>query len=151
MVKSTLCYIENNGKYLMLYRNKKENDMNEGKWLGLGGKFEPGESSDDCVLREVREESGLTLTAYSFRGLVHFIDVTGYAEDMYLYTANAYEGAVPVDGYDDCNEGYLRWIDKDKIFDLDLWEGDKLFLKKLIDGESNFELTLVYNNGHLQD
>ncbi len=149
MVRSTLCYIENDGKYLMLYRNKKANDMNEGKWIGLGGKIEPGESPDDCVIREVREESGLELTAVNARGLVHFIDDSGYAEDMYLYTAEVSTGAtVDEDLFElqACDEGELRWIDKDKMFDLSLWEGDKHFLKKLIDSESDFEMTLEYKD-----
>lgn len=171
MVRSTLCYIENNGKYLMLYRNKKENDMNEGKWLGLGGKIEEGESPDDCVMREVREESGIELTAVHARGLVHFIDDSGYEEDMYLYTADvSCDSTFHFDSSDftsaeidsselrhcsvditscdlrSCDEGELRWIDKDKIFALNLWEGDRYFLEKLIDGESSFEMTLEYAN-----
>lgn len=138
---STLCYIENNGQYLMLLRNKKENDMNEGKWIGLGGKIEEGETPDICVLREVKEESGLTLNAVKLRGLVHFIDDTGYAEDMYLYTSNSYTGEIT-----ECNEGELHWVDMDKIHELNLWEGDKYFLEKLVNGESGFEMTLEYDH-----
>lgn len=123
----------------MLYRNKKENDMNEGKWIGLGGKLEPGESPDECVVREIQEEAGIVLTSYEIRGLVHFIDDSGYSEDMYLYTADKFNGEIG-----DCNEGELRWVDKDKLFDLNLWEGDQFFLRKLIDDERNFEMTLEY-------
>ena len=136
----------------MLYRNKKVNDMNEGKWLGLGGKIESGESPDDCVIREVREESGLELTAVHARGLVHFIDDSGYAEDMYLYTAEvSTDATVDEDLFElqTCDEGELCWIDKDKIFELNLWEGDRVFLKLLAEDAPFFELELIYNGDKL--
>lgn len=139
MLKTTLCYIEKDGKYLMLYRNKKKNDINEGKWIGIGGKFEEGETPEQCLLREVKEETGLTLTSWSFRGLIHFVPDKGQAEDMYLFTADGFTGKITA-----CSEGELSWIEKEKIFDLDLWEGDKVFLRKLLNGESGFELTLEY-------
>ena len=139
MLKTTLCYIEKDGRYLMLYRNKKKNDINEGKWIGIGGKFEAGETPEQCLLREVKEETGLTLTSWDFRGLIHFLPDKGQAEDMYLFTADGFTGElIP------CNEGELSWIEKEKIFGLNLWEGDKVFLKKLLAGESGFELSLEY-------
>lgn len=139
MVRSTLCYIENNERYLMLYRNRKDNDMNAGKWLGLGGKIEAGESPEDCVAREVTEECGLRDLEYTYRGLVHFKDNTAYEEDMYLFTAESDATDVT-----QCDEGELRWINKDEILNLNLWEGDKHFLKKLLSDESHFEMTLRY-------
>ena len=123
----------------MLLRNKKKNDINEGKWIGIGGKFEQGEDAEACLLREVFEETGLRLTSYRYRGLIRFRTDKGNDEDMYLYTADGYEGEIH-----SCNEGELEWIDKEKVFDLNLWEGDKVFLKKLLAGESGFEMTLEY-------
>ncbi len=139
MIKTTLCYLEKDGKYLMLYRNKKKNDINGGKWIGIGGKFEKHENADECLLREVYEETGLTLDSYDYRGLIHFIPDNAEAEDMYLYTSNKFTGDMTA-----CSEGELVWIDKNKIFDLNLWEGDKVFLRKLLDGESGFEISLYY-------
>ena len=139
MIKTTLCYIEKDGKYLMLHRTKKKNDINEGKWIGVGGKFEPGESAEECLKREVLEETGLTLTSYEYRGLIHFISDNAEDEDMYLYTADGFTGEMQT-----CSEGELAWIDKEEIFNLNLWEGDKVFLKKLINGESGFEISLYY-------
>lgn len=144
MLKTTLCYIEKDGKYLMLYRNKKKNDINEGKWIGIGGKFEKGETPDQCLTREAFEETGLILTDWKYRGLVHFIPDKGEAEDMYLYTADGFIGELT-----DCNEGELKWIEKEKIFDLSLWEGDRAFLKKLLNDESGFEMTLRYEGDKL--
>ena len=144
MINTTLCYIEKDGKYLMLYRNKKKNDLNEGKWIGIGGKFEPGETPDDCLLREVYEETGLRLTSYRRRGLVHFVPDNGYDEDMYLYTADGFTGMLTP-----CSEGELSWVEKEKIYELNLWEGDRIFLEKLLSGESGFELTLIYKGDSL--
>lgn len=140
MTESTLCYIERDGKYLMLFRNKKKNDMNEGKWLGIGGKFEEGEDDVTCVLREVKEETGLTLTKFRKRGVVDFSLNNSFDERMHLFTATEYSGTV----VDDCNEGQLKWIDIDKVTELPLWEGDKIFLRKLTEGESDFYISLSY-------
>lgn len=139
MINTTLCYLEKDGCYLMLYRNKKKNDLNAGKWIGIGGKFEPGETAEQCLLREVKEEVGVQLTSFAYRGLVHFRPDNGYDEDMYLFTADGFDGALT-----ECNEGETAWIEKSKVFDLNLWEGDRIFLKKLLLGESGFEITLEY-------
>ena len=103
MFNTTLCYIEQDGKYLMLYRNKKKNDINEGKWIGIGGKFEKNETPEQCLLREVYEETGLKLTSYRYRGLIHFIPDSAEPEDMYLYTADGFTGSMI-----SCNEGELN-------------------------------------------
>lgn len=144
LIKTTLCYIEKDDKYLMLYRNKKKNDINEGKWIGIGGKFEKDESADECLLREVKEETGLVLKDYQFRGVVYFRTDEGYSEDMYLYTSDSYTGELQ-----ECTEGELHWIDKDKILDLNLWEGDKYFIEKILNNESNIEMTMRYANDEL--
>ncbi len=141
---TTLCYLERDGKYLMLNRNKKKNDVNEGKWIGVGGHFEEGESPEDCLRREVMEETGLTLKSQKFRGIVTFIynsadkNVTEY---MHLFTSDDFEGELIK-----CDEGELEWIDIDKILDLPLWEGDKIFLKLLRDEDTFFNLKLVYED-----
>ena len=138
---STLCYIEKDGCYLMLHRTKKEHDINKDKWIGVGGRFEEGESPDNCLLREVREETGLTLTAWRFRGLVTFISGDGLTEYMSLFTADGFEG-VP----SDCDEGELEWVPIDKVTQLDLWEGDLIFLKLLAQDAPFFSLKLVYDS-----
>ena len=115
MIATTLCYIKNNkDEYLLLHRVKKVNDINEGKWIGVGGKLEEGETPDQCVVREVYEETGLTLTNYHCHGLVKFISDQYEAEDMYLYSADGYEGSL----IEDCNEGELVWVHKDKVLEL---------------------------------
>ena len=126
----------------MLYRNKKEDDPNEGKWIGVGGKFEPGETPDACMLREVREETGLTLASYHFCGVIHFISDTWEDEDMYLYRAEIDGSAA--NKTPACEEGELRWIPEDQLMDLPMWEGDRLFLKPLFEGEDNITMTLRY-------
>lgn len=141
---TTLCYIEKDGKYLMLHRTIKQNDENHDKWIGVGGHFESGESPEDCLLREVKEETGLTLEAYSFRGIVTFIADENPAEYMCLYTADLFYGEEIL-----CDEGQLEWVDKHDVMKLNLWEGDKLFLKLLADGAPFFSLKLVYKNGEL--
>ena len=138
IIDTTLCYIEKDDKYLMLLRNKKQNDINEGKWIGVGGKLEGGETLEECLLREVKEETGLTLKNYKYRGLIHF-RTDKEDSDMFLYTADEFEGELS-----ECTEGELKWIEKEKIFDLPLWEGDKPFLSMLIKDESDFEMTLEY-------
>ena len=158
MKKATLCYISRNiGKgreYLMLYRNKKVNDPNEGKWIGVGGKFEPGETPDACMLREVREESGLKPASYHFCGVIHFLSDTWEDEDMYLYRAEAGEDTVVSGGSEAnkmpaCEEGELRWIPEDQLMDLPMWEGDRLFLKPLIEGADSIAMTLHYEGDNL--
>lgn len=143
---STLCYIEKDGQYLMLHRTVKEQDVNEGKWIGVGGHFEEGESPEECLLREVKEETGYTLTSWSFRGIVTFVYGRDLTEYMSLYTADGFEGQeIP------CDEGELAWIDKEKIWELDIWEGDKIFFRFLEEGSPFFSLKLVYDeNGVLQ-
>ena len=115
---TTLCYIERDGKYLMMHRNKKENDVNEGKWIGVGGHFEANESPDECLLREVKEETGLELMDYSCKGIVTFVSAKGVTEYMFLYHSNDFIGELK-----DCDEGELEWIDKSRLFDLELCEG----------------------------
>lgn len=140
---TTLCYIEKDGKYLMLHRTTKANDENHNKWIGVGGHFENSESPEECLLREVKEETGLTLTSYVFRGIVTFVFDNKPAEYMCLYTADGFTGTLT-----ECNEGELAWIDKSQILNLELWEGDKIFLKQLLCADDDapfFSLKLVYN------
>ena len=144
MKKTTLCYIKKDNKYLMLHRVKKENDTNYEKWIGIGGKIEDDETPDECLLREVYEETGLTLTDYKFRGIVHFMSDIYENEDMYLYTAEGFSGNLH-----DCDEGELLWILCDKIYDLKLWEGDKLFLSLIATDVSEFDLVLKYKGEKL--
>jgi 8-oxo-dGTP diphosphatase len=124
MKLATLCYVQKDGKTLMIHRTKKKNDIHEGKWNGLGGKFEPGESPEDCVVREVSEESGLRLTSYTLRGFLTF-PLFAQGEDWYafVFTADGFEGELI-----DPAEGYLEWIDNENLLDLNLWEGDRIFL-----------------------
>ena len=144
MIQSTLCYIERAGQYLMLHRVKKENDLNHDKWVGVGGKFLDKESPEECLLREVKEETGLTLTDYRFRGIVTFVSDQWPTEYMYLYTATGFEGEMIV-----CDEGDLEWVDHDKIADLPIWEGDKLFLQLLAEEAPFFSLKLEYQGDTL--
>lgn len=144
MKNTTLCYIEQDGKYLMLHRVKKENDLNRDKWIGLGGKLEEGESPEEGMLREVREESGLELTSYRYRGIVTFVSDQWEGEYMHLFTADGFEG-----GLSECDEGDLQWVDKAGLDRLRLWEGDKIFLR-LIDGDAPFfSLKLSYQGDRL--
>jgi 8-oxo-dGTP diphosphatase len=144
MKLTTLCYIENNNKYLMLHRTKKEIDSNKNKWIGVGGRFEPNETPEECLLREVCEETGLSLTKYQLRGIVTFISDIWETEYMFLYTANEYTGELK-----ECDEGELAWIDKNQVLSLNTWEGDKIFLKLLSDNVGMFELKLKYNGEQL--
>ncbi len=144
MILTTLCYIERDGAYLMLHRVKKENDINKDKWIGIGGKFENGESPEDCLLREVGEETGLTLKNFSLRGVVTFIADDDEPEYMFLYTSDDFEGAPGI-----CNEGTLTWVAKQDVDSLNLWDGDRIFFR-LIDSErSFFSLKLCYTRGRL--
>lgn len=146
MTLTTLCYIEKEDSYLMLHRIKKEKDINKDKWIGIGGHFETGESPEDCLLREVFEEIGLVLTSYRFRGILTFLcdDITDYY--ICLYTADGFKGDLK-----ECNEGTLEWVAKNKIDDLELWEGDKIFFKLLEQDAPFFSLKLRYSNNELTE
>ena len=137
---TTLCYIEHDGKYLMLHRVKKDKDINKDKYIGVGGHFEYGESPDECLLREVKEETGLTLTSYRARGIITFVYGQDVTEYMHLYTADAYTGDML-----DCDEGELVWIEKEKVCDLPIWEGDKVFFRLLEEDKGFFSVKLVYS------
>ena len=138
---TTLCYIEKYDQYLMLHRTKKKNDPSHDLWMGVGGHFEEGESPEDCVLREVYEETGLTLTDYKLRGVVSFSD-NDWHEYMFLYSGYDFKGSVTV-----CSEGDLVWVDKEKsVTELPIWEGDKIFLKLMNEGKPFFSLKLHYEN-----
>ena len=140
MLNTTLCYICRGNEYLMLHRVKKKNDINHDKWIGIGGKFETDESPDECLLREVREETGLTLTSWKYRGIVTFVNTRCESEYMHLFTADGYEGTLK-----QCDEGVLEWIDRRRLYDLTLWEGDKIFLRLLETDEPFFSLKLCYD------
>ena len=142
--QTTLCYIENEGCYLMLHRIKKEQDENKDKWIGIGGKFEEGESPEECVLREAKEETGLTLTDYKYRGIVTFVSDVWLCEYMHLFTATGFEGELK-----DCAEGVLEWLPKDKLYGLPMWAGDRIFLELLDKGAPFFSLKLVYEGERL--
>ena len=144
MLNSTLCYIEKDEKYLMLHRVKKENDVNRDKWVGVGGQFEDGESPEECVLRETLEETGLTLTDYRYRGIVTFVSDRWETEYMHLFTATGFSGEII-----DCDEGVLEWIDRDRLSELTLWEGDKIFLDLLRRDTPFFSLKLRYDGDTL--
>ena len=147
MFNSTLCYLENDrGEYLMLHRVKKKNDVNQDKWIGVGGKFEGEESPDECLLREVREETGVTLTGWRFRGVVTFLTDGGWeGEFMYLFTASDWEGEF----LSDCTEGTLEWVPKEQVPQLPIWEGDKIFLRLMAEEHPPFLLTLEYRGSDL--
>lgn len=141
---TTLCYIEKDDKYLMLNRIVKENDINRGKWIGVGGHFEEGESPEECLLREVQEETGLRLTSFLFRGLLTFIADNSDPIYICLYTADSFEGEII-----DCNEGILEWIPKKDLLKLNLWEGDEIFLKLLAEDAPFFSMKLQYEKDKL--
>lgn len=154
MKKTTLCYIENNGSWLMLYRNRKPEDPNEGKWLGIGGKIEPGETPDECNAREVMEETGLIIRSASFCGVIEFRADMYEDEDMYLYYS---DDVIPCDpdsaeifrttgtvALPECDEGELKWIPENQLMQLPMWEGDRAFLKELLDGKRHIYMTLSY-------
>lgn len=146
MLNTTLCYIEKDDAYLMLHRVKKENDLNKDKWIGVGGKFLENESPEECLLREVYEETGLTLTDYRLRGVVTFVSNEYEGEYMYLYTATGFTGEII-----DCNEGTLEWVPREKVLSLPTWEGDRLFLQKLFDDSDFFLLKVVYEGNKLAE
>ncbi len=147
MLNSTLCYLERDGAYLMLHRIKKKKDVNKDKWIGVGGKFEDKESPEDCLLREVFEETGLTLTRWRFRGIVTFVSDEAPTEYMHLFTADGFEGEM-IRG-DACSEGTLEWVPMEKIGSLNLWTGDKIFLRLLAEETPFFSLKLRYQGSTL--
>ena len=144
MKLTTLCYIERDGCYLMLHRTKKQNDENHDKWIGVGGKLEEGESPEECLLREVLEETGLTLLRYRFRGIVTFVSDEWGTEYMHLYTADRFTGELTA-----CDEGELVWIPKTEVANLPIWEGDKIFFRLLAESEDFFSLKLTYKGDTL--
>ncbi len=133
MKMTTLCYIEKEGKYLMLHRVKKHHDINAGKWIGVGGHVENGETPEECLLREVKEETGLVLTAYRLRGLVTFLSDACEPELMCVFTADAFDGELI-----ECDEGELAWVEKSDVLGLPTWEGDRVFLERLLSGDERF-------------
>lgn len=141
---TTLCYIEKDDSYLMLHRIKKENDINKDKWIGVGGHFEPDETPEECLLREVKEETGLTLNAWKLRGIITFMSNEFHTEYMFLYTEDDFSGELS-----ECTEGVLEWVDKSDIYTLPIWEGDKIFLKLLETSAEFFSLKLRYEGDRL--
>lgn len=141
MHNSTLCYILRDDQVLMLHRVKKKNDINKDKWIGIGGKFEFEESPDECLLREAKEETGLTLTSWRCRGVVTFLNAGGEGEYMYLFTADGFQGQLT-----DCNEGDLQWISREAVMGLPTWEGDRIFLELLWQDAPFFLLKLRYDH-----
>ena len=147
MINTTLCYIRRGEDYLMLHRIKKENDLNHDKWIGIGGKFEDKESPEDCLLREAREETGLTLTSYRYRGLVTFISDQWPTEYMHLFTADGWTGELK-----ECDEGVLEWLPMAKLNDIPHWEGDTIFLDLIAREETPFfSLKLRYEGEYLAE
>ena len=146
MKSTTLCYITQGDRVLMLHRTKKQGDMNKDKWLGIGGKLEENESPDDCLLREAREETGLRLTAWKCRGIVTFLSDRYEGEYMYLFTSDGFEGQLK-----ECDEGDLQWITREKLDSLPKWEGDRIFLELLWQDAPFFLLTLRYEGETLID
>ncbi len=144
MINTTLCYIEKDGKYLMLHRVKKVNDLNQDKWIGIGGKFEDKESPEECMLREALEETGLTLINPEYRGLLTFVSDKWPTEYIHLFYANNFSGELI-----DCDEGKLEWVPIKDIYSLPLWQGDKIFLKLIEDKTPFFSLKLQYEGEEL--
>ena len=144
MRNTTLCHIEKDGCYLMLHRIKKENDLNRDKWVGIGGKFEDKESPEECNLREVYEETGLTLKGAEYRGIVTFVSDKWETEYMHIFYSDSFSGEVK-----DCDEGVLEWVKKERLFSLPIWEGDKIFLRLLEENAPFFSLKLEYKGDTL--
>ena len=146
MKQTTLCYLERGDEYLMLHRTKKKNDENHDKWIGVGGKFEAGESPEDCMHREIFEETGFTVIDYRYRGIVTFVSNVYETEYMHLFTVTDWTGEAR-----ECDEGELAWIKKQKLFDLTLWQGDRIFLKLLQEDVPFFSLKLTYQGDELME
>ena len=146
-VNTTLCYLRRGEDYLMLHRVKKQNDVNQDKWIGVGGKFEADESPEDCLLREVREETGLNLTRYQYRGIVTFVSERWVTEYMHLFTADGWTGEIG-----ECSEGVLEWVPRSRLLELPHWEGDAIFLA-LLDREEEpfFSFKLRYEGETLAE
>ncbi|RHR10687.1 8-oxo-dGTP diphosphatase [Pseudoflavonifractor sp. AF19-9AC] len=145
MINTTLCYIQRGEDYLMLHRIKKQNDLNQDKWIGVGGKFEDKESPEDCLLREVREETGLTLTSYRYRGIVTFVSDRWPTEYMHLFTADSWTGELK-----ECDEGVLEWLPRRRLLELPHWEGDAIFLDLIAREDTPFfSLKLCYEGDTL--
>lgn len=144
MKNTTLCYIEQDNSYLLLHRIKKENDLNKDKWIGIGGKLEEGESPEECLLREAREETGLSLTHWRYCGIVTFVSDIWEGEYMHLFHATGFEGTLR-----ECDEGVLEWVPKERFAELPQWAGDKIFLRLMEEGGPFFSLKLVYEGERL--
>ena len=144
MINTTLCYITRGDEVLMLHRVKKQKDINKDKWIGVGGKFEAGESPEDCMRREIFEETGLTVSDYRYRGIVTFVSDIYETEYMHLFTVTDWTGEAR-----ECDEGELAWIKKQKLFDLTLWQGDRIFLRLLQEDAPFFSLKLTYQGDEL--
>jgi 8-oxo-dGTP diphosphatase len=144
MRNTSLVHLEKDGCYLMLHRVRKDNDENRDKWVGIGGKFEPGESPEDCAVREVREETGLTMRSWSYRGVVTFVSDEWGTEYMHLFHSTDFSGELR-----DCDEGVLEWVDKKRLLTLPIWEGDRIFLRLLDSDVPFFSLKLCYTGDRL--
>ena len=144
MRNTSLVHLEKDGCYLMLHRVRKEADENRDKWVGIGGKFESGESPEDCALREVLEETGLTMHSWRYRGIVTFVSDEWGTEYMHLFHSDDFSGSLK-----DCDEGDLEWVDKQRVLHLPIWEGDRIFLRLLDTDEPFFSLKLCYSGDRL--
>lgn len=144
MQNTTLIYLEKNSKYLMLHRTKKEHDYNHDKWIGIGGKFEETESPEECVIREVKEETGLALNSMEFRGIVTFVSDNDFTEYMHIFWSDDFSGKLI-----ECDEGDLEWIEKSRMNEIPHWKGDEIFLKLIELRVPFFSLKLVYEKGEL--
>ena len=144
MINTTLCYIENDGKYLMLHRGKKVNDLNQDKWIGIGGKFEDRESPEECILRETLEETGLTLKSLEYRGILTFVSDKWPTEYIHLFYSKDFSGNLTK-----CDEGNLEWVEIEKVYKLPLWQGDKIFLRLIEEKAPFFSLKLEYQGENL--
>jgi 8-oxo-dGTP diphosphatase len=145
MLNTTLCYIEKDGAYLMMHRIKKKNDINKDKWIGVGGKIKDGESPHEAVLREIREEAGVNPLNLEYRGIITFVSNEYGTEYMHLFTATGYTGEIK----NDCDEGELVWVKKEEVYQLPVWEGDKIFFRLLDEEKKFFSLKLVYQGDNL--
>lgn len=146
MIMSTTCYIKKDNKYLMLHRTKKKNDINEGKWVGPGGKLEKNESPEECIIREVMEETGLNLKSLHLRGFVTYVSEDWDTEYMYVFVSDKVDGNII-----ECNEGDLKWIDEKDLFNLNMWEGDREFLKIILETKKIFSAKFKYDGDKLEE